>query len=122
MNISAMNGSDMMSYYSDLYSNSSTSADKLQDTLKNDYSNADEEELLEVCKEFEAYFVEQVMKEMKKMVPENEDESSAGKYMDYFGDTYIQQLATTVTESNGGKGIGLAQSLYEQMKRNYGIV
>lgn len=122
MNASAINSSDLLSYYSDVYSGSN-SAEKLQDSLKNtDYSESDSDELLQVCKDFEAYFVEQVMKEMKKMVPENEDSSSSSKYLDYFGDTYIQELAKTVTETDNGKGIGLAQSLYEQMKRNYGIV
>ena len=45
----------------------------------------------------------------------------ASKYMDYFGDTLYQELAEDVTESNNGEGIGIAKTLYEQMKRNYGI-
>lgn len=123
MNTSAIGSSDLLSYYNDIYANNSkSSASKLQDNLeKKDYAQADEDELLEVCKDFEAYFVEQVLKEMKNMIPKNEDSSGADKYLDYFGDNYIQQLAETVTESNNGKGLGLAQSLYEQMKRNYGI-
>lgn len=45
---------------------SNSSADKLSDTLSGDLSNASDEELMDVCKDFEAYFVEQVFKEMKK--------------------------------------------------------
>ena len=57
------------------------------------------------------------------MVPENEDEesSSISSYMDYFGDTLTQEYAKSATESNNGKGLGIAQMLYEQMKRNYGL-
>ena len=39
----------------------------------------------------------------------------------YFGDEMMQVVAEKMTESNGGKGLGLAQQLYEQMKRNYGV-
>ncbi len=124
----------MMSQYSDYLTSgtsSSTSADKLQSTLEaKDYSTSTSDELMEVCKEFEAYFVEQMFKAMQKMVPESEDEedgsiassmSSGSSYMDYFGDMLTQEYAAAASESNGGQGLGLAQMLYEQMKRNYGI-
>lgn len=116
-------GSDLLSYYNEIYGSSNTgSADKLQNTLSNsDYSQASEEELYDVCKQFESYFVEQVIKQMEKMVPESEEDSTVSKYMDYFGDTFYQELADNVTESNNGEGIGIAKSLYEQMKRNYGL-
>ena len=38
--------------------------------------------------------------------------------VDYFKDNMIQELATQSTETNS---LGLAQMLYEQMKRNYGL-
>lgn len=113
--------------YSDMFTSStsqSTSADKLQSALEaTDYSNSTDEELMNVCKEFESYFVEQVFKALEKMVPENEDDSSssASSYMDYFGDTLTQEYASMVTESNDGEGLGIAQMLYEQMKRNYNL-
>lgn len=116
-------GSDLLSYYNEVYGSSNTgSANKLQDTLSNaDYSQAGEEELYDVCKQFESYFVEQVIKQMEKMIPESDEDSTASKYMDYFGDTLYQELAEDVTESNNGEGIGIAKTLYEQMKRNYGL-
>lgn len=116
-------GTDLLSYYQDMYTgNSSSSVNKLQSSLENtDYTTASAEELLDACKEFEAYFVEQVIKQMEKMIPESEESSTVSKYMDYFGDTYTQKLAEQVTESNNGNGLGIAQMLYEQMKRNYGI-
>ena len=116
-------GSDLLSYYNEAYGSSNTgSANKLQNTLSNaDYYQASEEELYDVCKQFESYFVEQVIKQMEKMIPESDEDSTASKYMDYFGDTLYQELAEDVTESNNGEGIGIAKTLYEQMKRNYGL-
>lgn len=117
----------LYSQYSDMYTSSSAqnsaAADKLKDTLsKTDYSKSTDDELMEVCKEFETYFTEQVLKAMEKMIPENDDESSSmSSYMDYFGDTLTQEYAENITESNEGKGLGIAQMLYEQMKRNYGL-
>ena len=57
--------------YSNLYEQTATSAQnasasRLNDTISGDLSSASDEELMDVCKDFEAYFVEQVMKEMKK--------------------------------------------------------
>ena len=116
-------GSDLLSYYNDLYSTSGkTSGSNLENTLTNkDYSTATEEELMDVCKQFESYFVEQMLKQMEKMVPKSEESSTTDKYMDYFGDTFNQYIAQTITESYGGQGIGIAKTLYEQMKINYGL-
>ena len=36
------------------------SSKKMQDTVSKDYSKATDDELLDVCKQFEAYFMEQV--------------------------------------------------------------
>lgn len=49
----------------------------------------------------------------------DEDENGyASKMVDYFKDFAVQELCDKVTE---GQGLGLANTLYEQMKRNYGI-
>ena len=105
-------------------SGNTSATDKLQSSLeKTDYSKSTEDELMNVCKEFESYFVEQVFKALEKMVPENEDDSSSGvsSYMDYFGDMLTQEYAAAATESDNGRGFGIAQMLYEQMKRNYNM-
>ncbi len=112
--------------YSDLYTSASAknsaAADKLKDTLsKTDYSKSNDDELMEVCREFESYFIEQTYKALEKMVPESEEGSGMSTYMDYFGDMLTQEYAKNTAESNNGKGLGIAQMLYEQMKRNYGI-
>ena len=117
----------LYSQYSDMYTSSaakeSAKADKLKDTLAStDYSKSTDDELMAVCKEFESYFTEQVFKSLERMVPENDEESgSMSSYTDYFGDMLTQEYAKNATESNDGKGLGIAQMLYEQMRRNYGL-
>lgn len=98
---------------------SSSQKSNLEDKLSSDLSTSTEDELMDACKEFEAYFVEQMFKAMERMIPEREDESSTTKNtMDYFGDMLTQEYAKTATE---GEGLGIAQMLYEQMKRNYDL-
>ena len=118
----------LYSQYSDMYNSNaakdSAKADKLKDTLsKTDYSKSTDDELMAVCKEFESYFTEQVFKSLERMVPESDEDSSSSmsSYMDYFGDMLTQEYAKSATESNDGKGLGIAQMLYEQMRRNYGL-
>ena len=74
---------------------------------------ASDEEMMEVCKEFEAYLVEKVFDRMKDAMTDSEEEES--DYLSYFGDMMYQEYAKVITE-NGE--LGLAQQLYESMKRN----
>ena len=74
------------SAYAEYLQNQNTAETKLKETIDGtDYANATGDELLDACKQFEAYFLEQVFKEMEK------------------------------------QGLGIAQMLYEQMKRNYNL-
>lgn len=111
-----MDISNLTSAYTDMYSSAAQST-KLENTLKGDYSATDDKELMNACKQFEAYFLEQVFKEMQKTVPKSDD-SSNNALTDYFEDQYVQKIAQDSTEHNS---LGLAQMLYEQMKRNYGM-
>lgn len=106
--------------YLDAYtSQAAQSADKLEGQLKTDYSKATDKELMDACKQFEAYFVEQMFKEMMKTIPESETSSSyTSNLMSYYKDNMVQEIASSSTEQGG---LGLAQMLYEQMKRNYGL-
>ena len=76
-------------------------------------ASATDEEVMEVCKEFEAYLVEKVFDRMKDALTDSEEEES--DYLSYFGDMMYQEYAKAITE-NGE--LGLAQQLYESMKRN----
>lgn len=111
-----------ISQYTDYIQSQNTSATKLKENIgTTDYAKATEDELLDACKQFEAYFLEQVFKEMQKTVDcfkTDEASASSNAMVDYFKDGAVQELAATSTET---QGLGLAQMLYEQMKRNYGL-
>lgn len=98
---------------------SNATTNQLEDTLKSDLSKATEDELMDVCKDFEAYFTEQMFKAMQKMIPESEEVSASTRQLqDYYKEQMVQSFAE---QSAQGEGLGLAQMLYEQMKRNYGL-
>lgn len=78
-----------------------------------DEANTTDEEIMEVCKEFEAYLVEKVFDRMKDAMTDSEEEES--DYLSYFGDMMYQEYAKQIAE-NGE--LGLAQQLYESMKTN----
>lgn len=114
--------SGLTSGYSDYLTSATQSAtnSRLNKLTDSDYSNATDDELMDVCKQFESYFLEQIFKEMQKTVPtsdKDKDSSTAG-LVDFFKDSAIQELASQSTEQNG---LGLAQKLYEQMKVNYNL-
>lgn len=112
---------NIASMYSDKYAVAANqSAQKLQDKINGkDYSKATDKELMDACKEFEAYFVEQMYKSMLKTIPKSEGSSAANDNMlDYYKDQMIQGIAKETTNQSG---LGLAQMLYEQMRRNYGL-
>lgn len=111
--------SDITSMYSDVYANAANqTANKLKDQLGN-IDKATEDELLNACKQFEAYFIEQIYKGMMKTVPQSDSTSNyTSMITDYYKDQMLQSVAEQTTERSS---LGLAQMLYEQMKRNYGI-
>ena len=75
---------------------------------------------MDVCKQFESYMLEQVFKHMDKTVMRNNDgkDASTENLVDYFRSQSIQELASQSTEK---QGLGIAQQLYEQLRRNYGL-
>lgn len=98
---------------------SNNKASSLTDKAKTDYSNASDEELMDVCKEFESYFLEKIfdiMIDSTKLFSGKEESSYASKMVDYFKDTAVQTIASQATEQGT---LGIAQTLYEQMKLQY---
>lgn len=115
-----------------------TTANSLENKLNHaDLSTATDEELMEVCKDFEEYFAEQMIKSMMKMakVDSSEDENdysaifglsnSSDSFMstmsNFYGDQMVTKLSGALCGAENGSGLGLAQTLYEQMKRNYSV-
>ncbi len=114
MDISSLN-----MYTSYITDSASTSKTESSLNLDKDYSQSTDDELMDVCKQFEAYFLEQVFKQMMKTIPESEESSGANSTLvDYFKDNMIQELASQSTETNS---LGLAQMLYDQMKVTYSV-
>lgn len=118
-----MNISGVGSVYADFMTSqaSNNKAESLQNKLANGSASTDDDELKAACKEFESYFVEQVftaMLETTKVFSDDKEDGYATKMVDYFKDFAVQELCDNVTD---GDGLGLANILYEQMKRNYGI-
>ncbi len=104
--------------------NATTSAntaktDSLTNSVNGLSSNSTDEELMEVLKDFESYFIEQMIKQMKETFTDDEEESSvASQYTDTFMDYAIEDIADMLLEEVGGN---MTQQLFEQMKRNYNI-
>lgn len=117
-----MDFSGVTSMYADTYANATNqAADRLQNKWNGtNYNKATDDELMDACRQFEAYFVEQMFKEMMKTIPsESGGSGSMDSMMDYFKDQMVQGIAEETANQNGG--LGLAQMLYEQMRRNYGM-
>lgn len=132
--------SDMISGLNSMYTNGTytdTTTGTLQSTLNTkDLSLASDDELMEVCKDFEEYFVEQMVKSMIKMADvDGEDDNGYGSIFglssesdsgmstmsDFYGDKMVTMLSEALCSSENGQGLGIAQNLYNQMKRNYSI-
>ena len=93
--------------------------DSLQSSALGLSSSSTEEELMEVLKDFESYFIEQMIKQMKETFTDDDEESSmASQYTDTFMDYAIEEVADLMLEEVGGS---MTQQLFEQMKRNYNI-
>ncbi len=105
-------GSDLLSATSAGISAGNVKANSLEATLKE--SSSSDEKLMDACKNFETYLLEQVFKNMEKTVPKSEEEEN-NDYMNQFGDMLYEQYAEEATKN---QNIGLAQMLYDSMKRN----
>ena len=93
--------------------------DSLKNSVNGLSSNSTDEELMEVLKDFESYFLEQIIKKMKDTFSDDDEKSSvASQYTDTFMDYAIEEVADMLLEEVGGN---MTQQLFEQMKRNYNI-
>ena len=101
-------------------SKTSAAADALKSGAGRLSSTSSDDELLDTVKDFESYFLEQIIKEVKDTFTMEDDStsSSMSKYKDYFMDTAIEQVSDKIIDQSGQT---LTQQLYEQMKRNYNI-
>ena len=91
-------------------------ANALKKSLNGVSSDTSADELMQVCKDFESYFVEEVK---KNLLPDDEEkDASLSTMTDYTMDFAVEKIADELIDQVGGN---FTQSLYEQMKRNYNI-
>ena len=110
---------DIGSLYSDYLTSTATKASNLERTLQNTNREKSDDELLEACKQFEAYFHEQVFKNMQKVMVPKDDSDPNNTLVDYYKENLIAEYSKDMVDQSGGGANTLAQQLYEQMKRNY---
>ena len=117
--ISGINAQALTEYA--MQESKNASAELIKNKVQNTSVNSSDDELWEACKSFEAYFLEQMFKEMQKSVdawkPEQSDNSTS-TLVDYFKGQSLQEVCATSVETQSN---GFAQMLYENMKRTYSI-
>ena len=100
---------------SSMYSASTSKVESLSGSLSNlVQTNATDDELMDACKQFESYFVEQVLKGMEKTIDRADEEEDNG-YFDMAKDMLTQEYASVITDN---ADMGIARMLYDSMKRN----
>ena len=95
--------------------NNST-ADKVTSQIQNAQTD---DETLEACKQFEAYMIQQMFKNMQesaKILTDDDDDDGSSQYVDMFSDVYLQGIAESMV--NSGQGLGIAQQLYDSIIQN----
>ena len=75
------------------------SASALKNSISSVSSGSSEEELLSVCKDFESYFVEEVLKEVKENLISDDDEDNSNDYVNMFQDNYLSAIADQMVNS-----------------------
>lgn len=114
-----INGISSMLNQTGTTSAAASKADGLTGSINGLSSSSTDEELMGVLKDFESYFMEQMIKQMKETFTEDDEESStASQYTDTFMDYAIEDIADIMVDEIGGS---MTQQLFEQMKRNYSI-
>ena len=90
----------------------------LKDPELTETQKKEEKKLRTAVQEFEAFFLSQLLKEMRKTIPDGglfEDDTQKEKiYNDLLDEDMSRYLAK-------GKGMGLAESLYRQMSRSLSL-
>ena len=109
---------DIGNLYSDYLTSTATKSSNLERTLQNTNREKSDDELLDACKQFEAYFYEQVFKNMEKAMVPSDDSDANHTLIDYYKENLISEYSKDIVDQSGNGSNTLAQQLYEQMKRN----
>ena len=108
--------SNLGNYYSRIANQSVGNGKNISNLTDGKLNGKSDDELMDVCKSFEAYFLEQVFKQMESTTSLFGEEGADNTMLtEYFGDMTIAKISENAAET---QSLGLAQMLYEQMKRN----
>lgn len=109
----------MYSYLTQTAQNASSSAaaSSVNGSIQGLSENSTEAEMKDAIREFESYFIEQLLKEVQESLTSEED-SSNSQLTEYFMGQVNEQIADKILDQTGER---LTQTLYEQMCRNYSI-
>ena len=97
--------------------NNSASAGSVNNAVNSINENSTEEEMKAAIKDFESYFVEQILKNVQESL-KSDDDSSNAQLTEFFMGQVGEQLADKIVDQVGER---MTQTLYEQMCRNYNI-
>ena len=96
------------------FTNYSTEAnDAVSQKMTSQIQDAEtDEEMLDACKQFESYLVQQMFKSMEESAKVFSDDDD----VNMFQDNYLSAIADQMV--NSGQGLGIADKLYESMVNN----
>ncbi len=92
----------------------SAAADSVSGSLKGISKDSSEEEMKRAIKDFESYFVEQILKNVQESLKTDNDSPEA-RMNEYFMGSVNEKLADEIVDQVGER---FTQQLYEQMCRN----
>ncbi len=117
-----MDVTSMSNYLQTQYDNtaSSASASKATSSISGISENSSREEIEDAVKEFESYFMEQVIKQVKESMTSDDDDedSTMSQYKDLYIDTAISEISSQLVDQVGGT---ITDDFVDQIMRNYGI-
>ena len=100
----------------------SQQASDVEKTASGISKNSSKEELTNAAKSFESYFVEQVIKEIKKSTDDMNDNDDSDTYAkqvsDMYMDTTIQTIASEIVDNYGDS---FTDDMVANMQAQYGI-
>lgn len=76
-------------------------------------ASKDDEKLMDSCKQFEAYFVQQMYKAMQSTVDKSNSLFQESQATKIFNDFLVEEQSKAITD---GGGIGIADMMYDSMK------
>lgn len=88
---------------------------EFSDIFESALASEDTSEVKEACVEFETYFLQLMMKEMRKTINTDDSYLQSSNAQQIYQESLDNELMEQVSQ---GGGVGLAESMYESLIRN----